>query len=131
MTKKLASTRLFIIDDHDTVREALEARLQATSEVDIVGCTGCWETGLQETERLKPDVVLLETKRADGQGLEALRCLTQHCPTTSVVVLTSYPDTQERLQAQRIGAVRYILKDIDTPQLVREIQASVRPAAMI
>ncbi len=131
MTKKLVSTSLLIIDDHDTVREALEARLEATCEVDIVGCTGCWEIGLEETERLNPDVVLLEIKRTDGQGLEALRCLVEHCPATSVVVLTSYPDTKEQLEAQRLGAVRYILKDIDTPQLVREIQAAVRPAAMI
>ena len=127
----MSPTRLLIIDDHDAVREALEARLQTAFEVEIVGCTGCWETGLQETVRLKPDVVLLETKRTDGQGLEALRCLTEQCPYISIVVLTSYPDAKEQIEAQRMGAVRYILKDIDTPQLVREIQASVRPQAMI
>jgi DNA-binding NarL/FixJ family response regulator len=81
--------------------------------------------------RLKPDVVLLETKRADGQGLEALRCLTTQCPHTSVVVLTSYPDAAEHTEARRMGAVRYVLKNIDTPQLVREIQSAVRPQAMI
>jgi len=80
---------------------------------------------------LKPDVVLLETKRADGQGLDALRYLTEQCPSTSVVVLTSYPDAEEQTEARRMGTVRYVLKDIDTPQLVREIQAAVRPQAMI
>ncbi len=127
----MAPTRLLIIDDHDTVREALETRLSTTDEVEIVGCTGCWETGLKQTLNLQPDVVLLETKRSDGQGLEALRCLTEQCPQTSVVVLTSYPDAEEQAQARRMGAVRYILKDIDTPLLVREIQAAVRPQAMI
>jgi DNA-binding NarL/FixJ family response regulator len=127
----MAPTRLLIIDDHDTVREALEARLHTTASVEIVGCTGCWETGLEEAVRLKPDVVLLEIKRSDGQGLEALRCLTQQCPSTSVVVLTSYRDAAEQTQARSMGAVRYLLKDIDTPQLVRAIHASVRPQAMI
>ena len=127
----MTPTRLFIIDDHDAVREALETRLGATDQVEIVGCTGCWETGLQEAVSLKPDVVLLETKRADGQGLEALRCLTEQCLHTSVVVLTSYPDAEEQTEARRMGAVRYVLKDIDTPRLVREIQAAVRPQAMI
>ncbi len=127
----MAQTRLLIIDDHDAVREALAARLRAAAEVEVVGCTGCWKTGLREALRLKPDVVLLETKRADGQGLDALRCLTEQCPSTSAVVLTSYPDAEEQTEARRMGTVRYVLKDIDTPQLVREIQAAVRPQAMI
>ena len=118
---------MLVIDDHDTVREALEARLHTAAGVEIIGCTGCWKTGLREAVKLKPDVVLLETKRADGQGLDALRCLTEQCPHTSVVVLTSYPDAEEQAEALRMGAVRYVLKDIDTPQLVREIQAAARP----
>jgi DNA-binding NarL/FixJ family response regulator len=127
----MAPTRLLIIDDHDAVREALEARLHTAAMVKIVGCTGCWRTGLRDAVRLKPDVVLLEVKRADGQGLEALRHLARECPHTSVVILTSYADVEEQTEARRIGAMRYILKDIDTPQLVREIQASVRPQAMV
>jgi DNA-binding NarL/FixJ family response regulator len=123
----MALTRTLVIDDHDTVREALEARLHAAAGVEIIGCTGCWKTGLREAVKLKPDVVLLETKRADGQGMDALRCLTEQCPHTNVVVLTSYPDAEEQAEALRIGAVRYVLKDIDTPQLVREIQAAARP----
>jgi len=127
----MAPARLLIIDDHDFVREALEARLSEAAGLEVVGCTGCWRTGLRDAVKLKPDVVLLETKRADGQGLEALRRLAERCPHTNVVVLTSYPDEEEQTQAHRIGAQSYILKDIDTPQLVREIRAAVRPQAMI
>ncbi|MBU0705426.1 MAG: response regulator transcription factor [Chloroflexi bacterium] len=128
---KTTPTRLLIIDDHDAVREALEARLRADAQVEIVGCTGCWKTGLREAVRLKPAVVLLELKRSDMQGLEALRSLTRECPHTSVVVLTSYPDAEEQAEALRIGAARYLLKEIDTPQLVCEIQAFARPQATI
>jgi DNA-binding NarL/FixJ family response regulator len=124
-------TRLLVIDDHDAVREALEARLCMAEGVEIVSCTGCWRTGLRDAVRLGPDVVLLETKRADGQGLSALEQLAKQCPHVSIVVLTSYLDAEEQAKAHRIGAARYILKDIDTPQLVREIQAVTRPRAMI
>lgn len=127
----MAPARLLIIDDHDVVREALEARLRDADELEVVGCTGCWRTGLRDAVKLKPDVVLLETKRADGQGLTALRRLTEQCPRTSIIVLTSYPDAEEQTEAGRIGAQSYVLKDIDTPHLVREIQAAVRPQAMI
>jgi DNA-binding NarL/FixJ family response regulator len=127
----MSPARLLIIDDHDTVRDVLAARLGTAAGVDVVGCTGCWKTGLQETMELKPDVVLLEIKRADGQGIEALRCLTKQCPCSSVIVLTSYPDAEERIEACRIGVSRYLLKDIDTPQLVREIQDIARRNALI
>jgi two-component system response regulator DevR len=123
----MVPTRLFIIDEHDAVREALEVRLNAATEVEVVGCTGCWKTGLQEATRLRPDVVLLETKRADGEGLEALRDLTKQCPFASVVILTSYPDAEEQARAFEMGATRYLLKDIDTSQLVRKIRSVAGP----
>ncbi len=118
-------TRLLIIDDHDGVREALKARLDAMPDVDVVGCTGNWRTGLETALKLEPDVVLLETKRADGQGLEALACLTDECACSDVMVLTSYAEAQEKATAHAQGAVRYLLKDIDTTQLVREIQSAI------
>lgn len=122
----MSPARLLIIDEHDTVREALEARLNASPGLEVVGCTGCWETGLEEAISKRPDAVLLETKRTDGQGLEALRCLSEQCPFTSIVVLTSYLDADEQEEALQAGAARYLLKDIDTPQLAREIEAAVR-----
>jgi DNA-binding NarL/FixJ family response regulator len=116
-------TRLLIIDDHDNVRQALRARLSALPDVEVIGCTGCWETGLREALTLEPDVVLLETKRVDGEGMEALACLAGQCASSDIVVLTSYPDPEEWAEARSQGAVGYLLKDIDTGQLVREIQS--------
>ncbi len=119
-------TRLLIIDDHDDVRDALKGRLHAASGIEVVGCTGCWRDGLAVALELRPDVVLLETKRADGQGLEALACLTEKCPDTNVMVLTSYVDGDEHARARSRGAARYLLKDIDTAQLTRAIQSFTR-----
>ena len=115
-------TRLLIIDDHPLVREALESRLNITSEMEVIGCTGSWQAGLEAVDQLHPDVVLLETKRCDQQGLEALHYLTEKCPFVNVIILTSYPDIDEQTEALQIGAVDYKLKDINTPQLVEDIK---------
>jgi DNA-binding NarL/FixJ family response regulator len=113
--------RLLIIDDHENVRGALASRLDAKPDIEVIGCTGCWETGLEKALALEPDVVLLETKRTDGRGLETLQCLSDRCPGVDVMVLTSYADAEERAAARSSGAARYLLKDIDTEQLVSEI----------
>lgn len=123
--------RVLIIDDHDAVRQALEARLRSTGEVEIVGCTGCWQEGVLLAVEKVPDVVILETKRSDGQGIAALRRLKAECPGVQAVVLTSYPDPEERQQALQAGASRYLLKEIDSSSLVREIYTLLGPRAAI
>lgn len=118
--------RVLIIDDHEAVRQALEARLRSTDEVEVVGCTGRWQEGVHLAVECLPDVVLLETKRSDGQGMAALRRLRAECPFACVVVLTSYPDPDERREALQAGAVRYLLKEIGSAYLVQEICAVAR-----
>jgi DNA-binding NarL/FixJ family response regulator len=66
-------TRLLIIDEHRAVRQALVSRLQQTGKLEVVGSTGSAEEGLLQVEALRPSIVLLETKRSDGTGLETCR----------------------------------------------------------
>lgn len=113
--------RVLIIDDHEAVRQALEACLRSCGQVDVVGCTGSWQEGVLLAAERAPDVILLEIKRTDGQGLAALRRLRAECPTIPVVVLTSYPDAEERREVLRAGATRYLLKDIGSAYLLQEI----------
>jgi DNA-binding NarL/FixJ family response regulator len=127
----LGSTRVLIVDDHDAVRQALETRLRSREDVEVVGCTGQCDEGLRIATECDPDVVLLETKRSDGQGLAVLEQLATDHPQIRVVVLTSYPDTQERVEAMRMGAVRYLLKEIGSDHLVRELIAVTAPRAPI
>ncbi len=124
-------TRVLIIDEHDAVRQALEARLCQGGDVEVIGCTGCWEEGLRLAAERDPDVILLETKRSDGQGLAVLQRLRAECPSASLVVLTSYPEPEERREALRAGAARYLLKEIGSTHLLREIRSVVSPRAPI
>ena len=114
-------TRLLIIDEHRVVRQALVSRLQQTGKLEVVGSTGSAREGLLQVEALRPNIVLLETKRSDGTGLETCRQIARICPPTTVIVLTSYDDEDERQAAYMAGATRYLLKDIDSTQLVSEI----------
>lgn len=117
-------TRLLIIDEHRAVRQALVSRLQQTGKMEVVGSTGSTQEGLLQVEALHPNIVLLETKRSDGTGLETCRRIVRTHPDTAVIVLTSYEDEDERQAAFMAGATRYLLKDIDSTRLVCEILKS-------
>ncbi|MBN1180004.1 MAG: response regulator transcription factor [Anaerolineae bacterium] len=123
--------RVLIIDEHQTVCQALENRLQSSGEVDVVGRTGSWQEGIRIAAERSADVVLLETKRSDNEGMAALRRLQEECAYTYVVVLTSYPNAQEKKEALAAGASRYLLKDIGSDYLIQEIRDVVQPRAAI
>jgi len=121
--RAVRKTRLLIIDDRETVRQALEDRLSQAPEIELVGSVGSTEEGLEAVQVLSPDVVLLEIKMADGSGLEACRRITEAVPSANVIVLTSYMDEAERQAAFQAGAVSYVLKDIDSQRLIRAIES--------
>jgi len=112
--------KLFVIDDHDEVREALVVRLCAAPGVLIVGEAKAAETAIEEINTLKPDVVLIETKRADGRGLELVNCLAHGDSGAQVIALTSYPSEWERWAVRRAGAAGYFLKDVGSTRLLLE-----------
>lgn len=121
--------KLLIIDSHSQVREALEKRLQTAVGLEIVGSLGRYAEAVQQARMSAPDVILLETKAPEG--METLATLHQQFPTTSVIVLTSYPDSHEEDQVRQMGAVSYLLKTLDTRSLVREIRTVARQSEII
>ena len=121
--RAVQKTRLLIIDDRETVRQALEDRLSQAPEIELVGSAGSTEEGLQAVRTLSPDVVLLEIKMADGSGLDACRRITEAASSVNVIVLTSYMDEAERQAAFQAGASCYVLKDIDSQRLIRAIES--------
>ena len=116
--------RILIIDDHADVRQALKACLSSAPGMLVVGDTGEAEEGLRQTVALRPHIVLVETKRADGRGLEIVNWIAQSGLGARVIVLTSYPSEWERWAAHRAGAARYLLKDIGSPLLIDQIRVT-------
>jgi DNA-binding NarL/FixJ family response regulator len=122
--------RLFIIDEHPAVCQALVIRLNAVSSVEVVGSACTYADGLTGVRTVEPDVILLELKGKSDSGLETLDAVSRLLARgpSGVIVLTSYLDETERRRALEAGAHRYLLKNIDTQRLVTEIEAVAREA---
>lgn len=117
----MSGVQFYIFDEHEDVRQALAERLGASPGVEILGTTGSAEEVLQAMELNRPDVVLVEVKRSDGLGLEVVRDISSRADPPLVVVLTSYPTEWEEEAARRAGASAYLMKDIDSEDLLRHI----------
>ncbi|MCK5645350.1 MAG: response regulator transcription factor [Anaerolineales bacterium] len=112
---------VYIIDEHEPVRTALVERLGHAERIQIIGHTGLADMVVQEVTEKKPDIVLLEVKRSDGMGLELLRQLAALASPPKLVVLTSYPSSWEKDAASRAGAASYLLKDIESEDLIENL----------
>lgn len=118
----MSEARLYIVDEHVKVRSALAERLNQAANLHVIGHAGDVEDVMQDVGEKKPDIVLLEVKRKDGMGLEILRAIVSMDCSPRLAVLTSYPTKWEEDAALRAGAICYMMKDIDSEELIRMIE---------
>ena len=116
--------RVLIADDHAVVREGLRTFLDLRDGNEVVGEAADGEAAVAETERLEPDVVLMDLAmpRLDGAG--AMRELRRRGSPVRVIVLTSLADEARLLPALQAGAAGYLLKDVAPQELARAIRAA-------
>jgi two-component system response regulator DevR len=118
----VSAARVYIIDEHEPVRHALAERLSRAGVFEVIGHTDEVADVVGQITKNAPDIVLVEIKRTDGMGIEILRQIAGLPDAPRIVVLTSYPSAWEEKAARRAGASSYLLKDIDTDELIRHIQ---------
>jgi DNA-binding NarL/FixJ family response regulator len=116
--------RVVIADDHHLFREGLRGMLEAGG-VEVVGEASGGDEAIALTQRLAPDVVVLDLKMPGVSGLDALRGIARRSPDVQMVVLTVSDDETDVLDALAAGACGYLLKDTRADRLAD----SVRQAA--
>lgn len=123
---KARPIRLLLVDDHEVVRLGLRTLFNRTGTVHVVGEAATMGSAVAEALRLKPDVVLMDIRLPDGDGIEACREIRAHCPETRVLFLTSYSDEAAVLSTMLAGAAGFLLKEIGGNALVQAIEAVAR-----
>jgi two-component system, NarL family, response regulator LiaR len=116
--------RVLIADDHAVVRQGLRAFLDLQDDVEVVGEAADGAAAVAESERLEPDVALMDLVMPRFGGDEAIRRIAEVSPATRVVVLTSFADDDKLFPALRAGAAGYLLKDVEPRQLMDAIRAA-------
>jgi NarL family two-component system response regulator LiaR len=123
--------RVLIADDHAVVREGLRTFLDLQDGIEVVGEAGDGEEAIAETERLQPDVILIDLVMPRLDGVHAMRELRERAPRARAIVLTSFLDDEHLLPAMRAGAAGYLLKNVQPQELARAVRAAVAGDVLI
>ena len=117
---------VYLLDDHEVVRQGLRALLEGAGDITVVGESG---SALEATHRipaLRPQVAVLDARLPDGSGIEVCRAVRAVDPTINALILTSYDDDEALFSSIMAGASGYVLKEIrgtDLVQAVRHVAA--------
>lgn len=120
------TTRLVLVDDHAILRQGLRSVLEREPDLVVVGEAASEDEAEAVVARTNPDVVLLDLKLSAGSDFEGLSLcakLSSSCPSCGLLVLTTFLDESLVLRAVHAGARGYVVKDVDTTELVRAIRA--------
>ena len=115
--------RVVVADDHPIVREGVGAIVNAEPDIEVVAHASDGAQALEVTESRRPDVVLMDLRMPEMDGVEAIRRMRASQPNCKVIVLTTYDSDEDVYAAIRAGARGYLLKDAPPGELLRAIRA--------
>ena len=114
--------RVLIIDDHPVVRLGLKTMLESEERIVVTGAVGSAKQGISEVEKSSPDVVLLDLRMPEMEGVEAITELRRIDQSLRVLVLTNYEEDEYIFRAMRAGAMGYLLKNTPQEEIIRAVE---------
>lgn len=115
-------TRIVLADDHHLVRHGVRALLEAQPDFELVGEASDGIQLLQELERTRPDVLVLDISLPGLNGLDVARQVRQQFPAVKVCILSMHADEGYVIRALRNGALGYVVKSAHSADLVRTLR---------
>jgi len=116
------TVRVFLVDDHEVVRRGVRDLIATEEGLIVVGEAGTAEDALALVPATKPDVVVLDVRLPDGDGVELCRELRSGNEGLASLMLTSFDDDEALLNAVMAGATGYVLKQIRGTELIDAIR---------
>jgi DNA-binding NarL/FixJ family response regulator len=116
--------RVLVVDDHPVVRRGISDLLASEPDVEVVGAAGDGDAAVVLTERLDPDVVLMDIEMPGVDGVAATHRIGAVAPRTAVVILTTFADRARITRALDAGAAGYLLKDAEPTELIDGIRTA-------
>jgi two-component system response regulator DegU len=134
MAKKTPAAKkitVVIADDQTLFREGIKDLLENEKNIAVIGEAADGREALRLVKKLKPNVILLDIKLPHMDGIEATRQIHKDCPTTNVLILSSYEDEAHVMEAIQAGANGYLSKMLPAAELVNALKTFANQGVMI
>lgn len=117
---------VLLADDQTLIRDGLKAILKAGSDINIIGEASNGKQAIEVASKRNPDVVLMDIRMPEMDGVEATRIIKQNQPEIKVIILTTFDDDDYIIKAMSYGASGYLLKDMESEGLITAIKSSMK-----
>jgi two-component system response regulator DevR len=122
--------RVFLVDDHEIVRRGIAHLVDAEADLEVVGEAWTVMTASRRIAATGPDVVVLDVRLPDGNGIDLCRDIRSAHPEVFCLILTAYDDDEALRSAVLAGASGYVLKDVRSQSLVEAIRRAAAGATI-
>lgn len=121
----MKAIRVLLADDQTLLRDGLHSLLESEDDIVVAGEAGNGREAVEKVHELMPDVVLMDIRMPEMDGVEATRRIKKESPGTAVIMLTTFDDDEYIIKAMTYGAAGYLLKDMGSEKLIAAIRDGV------
>jgi len=130
-TMVIVAIRVFLLDDHEVVREGIRSLLESDEDLEVVGEASTAAEALSRIPLAKPDVAILDVRLEDGDGIAVCREVRSALPELVCLMLTSFADDEALYASVMAGAAGYVLKQIRARDLIDDVKKVAGGASLM
>jgi DNA-binding NarL/FixJ family response regulator len=119
------SSTVLLVDDHELIRQGLRRAFERTDDFTVIGEAGSVAEAVAAATAHQPDVVVVDVRLPDGNGLDVARTLREHNESVGIVVLTMYAGDEQLFGALEAGASAFVAKDAPAEDVVSAARHAV------
>ena len=123
--------KVLLVDDQNLIRQGIRLLLELEPDIQVVGQAADGRHALEQVEALHPDVVLMDVRMPEMDGLAATRILSASHPEVKVIILTTFEDDETVFDGLKAGASGYLLKDISSEEMAQAVRKVAAGEALI
>src|SRR5512136_2871637 len=123
--------KVLLVDDQTLIRQGIRLLLEIEADIRVVGQAANGRAALEQVEALHPDVVLMDVRMPEMDGVAATRMLSEQHPEVKVIILTTFEDDETVFEGLKAGARGYLLKDISSEEMAQAVRKVAAGEALI
>jgi DNA-binding NarL/FixJ family response regulator len=123
--------KVLLVDDQMLIRQGIKMLLSTEVDMQVVGEAANGREALAQIEMLRPDVVLMDVRMPEMDGVSATRAVMARWPEQGVIILTTFEDEEYIFEGLKAGARGYLLKDISSEEMAEAVRVVARGGALI